>query len=143
MVYSKPGEPGRPGMWERDEMVTLCVRAHCFSEMRIFIERAPFFDFRIRPEQLIKENYLAIIRSGCVSVELIPNKSLSLQQALIESSQITIQSEACNNTCRLVKHIFQTSELQPWPKEYLRNISCNQADLRQHTLLLAEESMSL
>lgn len=30
MVYSKPGEPGRPGMWERDEMVTLCVRASLF-----------------------------------------------------------------------------------------------------------------
>ena len=34
---------------EQNEMAVLCVRVPCFGEIGIFIERALFFDFRIRP----------------------------------------------------------------------------------------------
>jgi hypothetical protein len=59
----------------------VCQSATCFPEITIFIERAPFFDFRIRPGAVDKGELLGHYQKLlCPRKELVLNKSLSLQQ---------------------------------------------------------------
>lgn len=68
---------------------------HCFPEIRIFIERAPFFDFRTRPRVVDKGELLRHYQKWlCFSGADTKQEFISTID-LMESAQITIQSEAC------------------------------------------------
>lgn len=63
---------------EQNEMAVLCVRALVSERLESLLKRLPFLISGSGPEQLIRENYLAIIRSSCNSTRAGTKQSLSL-----------------------------------------------------------------
>ena len=55
---------------QQNEMAMLCVRVRLVSERsESLLKELPFLISGSGPEQLIRENYLAIIRSSCISTK--------------------------------------------------------------------------
>lgn len=68
MEHSRTERPVQP-LYTVQEWQYVVSNLPCFWEILISIEKASFFDFRISPLSVDKENYLGIIRNSFISIK--------------------------------------------------------------------------